>query len=86
MSGRTYERIWDRCYNEIVKGETKHLIVLIGVPIAYPRLVRKHPSVWRLVIHTNLALLGLARKRPHQPGHGSSQSTREGWYVWRIPE
>ncbi|KAK2768583.1 hypothetical protein FQN54_000439 [Arachnomyces sp. PD_36] len=39
LAGRTYERIWDRCYNEIVKGETKHLIVLSGVPIAYPRLV-----------------------------------------------
>jgi PhoD related phosphatase len=29
----------DRCRKEIVKGETQHLIVLLGVPIAYPRLV-----------------------------------------------
>ncbi|KAI9765084.1 MAG: hypothetical protein M1840_007791 [Geoglossum simile] len=35
----SYDRIFNRCYSEIVKGETKHLIVLLGVPIAYPRLV-----------------------------------------------
>lgn len=29
----------DRCRREIVRGETKHLILLLGVPIAYPRLV-----------------------------------------------
>lgn len=39
MSEQTYDHIWDRCHREIVKGETKHLIVLLGVPIAYPRLV-----------------------------------------------
>lgn len=31
--------MFDRCRREIVEGETKHLIVLLGVPIAYPRLV-----------------------------------------------
>lgn len=35
----TWKKIIDRCYAEIVKGETKHLLVLLGVPIAYPRLV-----------------------------------------------
>lgn len=39
LSEQTYDLIWDRCHREIVKGETKHLIVLLGVPIAYPRLV-----------------------------------------------
>ncbi|CRG92339.1 putative protein YGR266W [Talaromyces islandicus] len=39
VSEQTYDHIWDRCHREIVKGETKHLIVLLGVPIAYPRLV-----------------------------------------------
>ncbi|KZF25922.1 hypothetical protein L228DRAFT_206194, partial [Xylona heveae TC161] len=34
----TYDIIFDRCHQEIIKGETKHLIVLLGVPIAYPRL------------------------------------------------
>ncbi|ETS74805.1 hypothetical protein PFICI_13289 [Pestalotiopsis fici W106-1] len=35
----TWKKIMDRCYAEIVKGETTHLLVLLGVPIAYPRLV-----------------------------------------------
>lgn len=39
MSEGSYKFIFDRCRREIVKGETKHLIVLLGVPIAYPRLV-----------------------------------------------
>ena len=33
------DAILDRCRRELVEGETKHLIVLLGVPIAYPRLV-----------------------------------------------
>ena len=39
LSEESYNLIFDRCHKEIVKGETKHLIVLLGVPIAYPRLV-----------------------------------------------
>lgn len=35
----TWKKIMDRCYAEIVKGKTQHLLVLLGVPIAYPRLV-----------------------------------------------
>jgi hypothetical protein len=35
----TWEKLMDRCYDEIVKGKTQHLLVLLGVPIAYPRLV-----------------------------------------------
>jgi hypothetical protein len=34
----SYDLIFDRVEEEIIKGETKHLIVLLGVPIAYPRL------------------------------------------------
>ncbi|KAF3001882.1 hypothetical protein E8E13_005618 [Curvularia kusanoi] len=34
----SYDVIFDRLEDEIIKGETKHLIVLLGVPIAYPRL------------------------------------------------
>jgi hypothetical protein len=34
----TYDNVFNRCRAEIIKGETKHLIVLLGVPIAYPRL------------------------------------------------
>lgn len=39
LSEQTYDAILDRCYSELVKGTTTHLIVLLGVPIAYPRLV-----------------------------------------------
>lgn len=35
----TWDKLIDRCYTEIVKGKTEHLLVLLGVPIAYPRLV-----------------------------------------------
>lgn len=35
----TWDKLMVRCYNEIVKGKTEHLLVLLGVPIAYPRLV-----------------------------------------------
>lgn len=38
LSQQSYDIVFDRCRTEIVKGETKHLIVLLGVPIAYPRL------------------------------------------------
>jgi hypothetical protein len=34
----SYDVIFDRVEEEVIKGETKHLIVLLGVPIAYPRL------------------------------------------------
>lgn len=39
LSEASYNLAFDRCRREIVRGETKHLIVLLGVPIAYPRLV-----------------------------------------------
>ncbi|THY09912.1 hypothetical protein D6D03_00063 [Aureobasidium pullulans] len=38
LSQQSYDIIFDRCRSEIIKGDTKHLIVLLGVPIAYPRL------------------------------------------------
>jgi hypothetical protein len=38
LSQETYDVIFDRCRAEIARGETKHLLVLLGVPIAYPRL------------------------------------------------
>ncbi|EXJ88417.1 hypothetical protein A1O1_05347 [Capronia coronata CBS 617.96] len=39
LSVDTFEVILERCRKELVEGETKHLIVLLGVPLAYPRLV-----------------------------------------------
>lgn len=38
LSEQSYDILFERCQDEIVKGEVKHLIVLLGVPIAYPRL------------------------------------------------
>ena len=39
MSEATYRMVLDRCRREIIEGETKHLVLVLGVPIAYPRLV-----------------------------------------------
>ena len=39
LTEQTTEIVLERCRKELVEGETKHLIVLLGVPIAYPRLV-----------------------------------------------
>jgi hypothetical protein len=38
ISEQTSDLIWDRCHREIVRGESKHLIVLLSIPIAYPRV------------------------------------------------
>lgn len=38
LSQESYDMIFNRCRAEIIAGHTKHLIVLLGVPIAYPRL------------------------------------------------
>ncbi|KAI1638921.1 hypothetical protein F4809DRAFT_658632 [Biscogniauxia mediterranea] len=35
----TWKALMDRCSDEIIRGDTHHLLVLLGVPIAYPRLV-----------------------------------------------
>ena len=39
VSHETYEKVFRRLEKDIVKGQTQHLIVLLGVPIAYPRMV-----------------------------------------------
>ncbi|KIW01007.1 uncharacterized protein PV09_07524 [Verruconis gallopava] len=38
LSQGTWDLVFERLRKEIVKGETHHLLVLLGVPIAYPRL------------------------------------------------
>ncbi|KFA64388.1 hypothetical protein S40285_01125 [Stachybotrys chlorohalonatus IBT 40285] len=35
----TWEKILDRIYEEVFRGQVEHLLVVLGVPIAYPRLV-----------------------------------------------
>ncbi|KAK3336039.1 hypothetical protein B0T19DRAFT_26561 [Cercophora scortea] len=39
ISRDTWKDIIDRCFREIERGKTEHLLVVLGVPIAYPRLV-----------------------------------------------
>lgn len=39
VSKETYDKCFNRLAREVVKGQTEHLIVLLGVPLAYPRLV-----------------------------------------------
>lgn len=39
MCEDSWKKIMDRCYAEIDKGKIDHLLVLLPVPIAYPRLV-----------------------------------------------
>ncbi|KAE9984200.1 hypothetical protein EG328_003866 [Venturia inaequalis] len=38
LSQETWDVVFDRLRREIIKGETTHLIVVLGIPIAYPRL------------------------------------------------
>jgi hypothetical protein len=35
----TYQKIFARVNQEMTKGNPKHVIVMLGIPIAYPRLV-----------------------------------------------
>jgi hypothetical protein len=39
VSAETYHKVFAHLGKEIIKGETKHLIVLVGIPVAYPRMV-----------------------------------------------
>jgi hypothetical protein len=55
LSEETCDLLWDRCHKEIIKGETKHLIVLSSVPVAYPRVVcTQHVSIFKPEPDTNL--------------------------------
>lgn len=38
LSDDTWENVFDRLEKDVIKNEHKHLIVMLGVPIAYPRL------------------------------------------------
>lgn len=39
VSDKTWEKIMNRLYAELRRGQVEHLLVLLGVPIAYPRMV-----------------------------------------------
>lgn len=39
IEDKTWEKIMNRLYAEVRRGQVEHLLVLLGVPIAYPRLV-----------------------------------------------
>lgn len=57
--------LWDRCHKEIMKGETKHLIVLSSVPVAYPRVVCDFILIyWRFCANSTI---GNAQELHEQP-------------------
>ncbi|CCD23115.1 uncharacterized protein NDAI_0B00810 [Naumovozyma dairenensis CBS 421] len=39
VSEGTYQLVFERLHKEIQKGQLDHLLIMLGVPIAYPRLV-----------------------------------------------
>ncbi len=39
LTEETFSIIIDRCYRELRRGKTEHLLVQLGIPVAYPRLV-----------------------------------------------
>ncbi|CAI4219364.1 unnamed protein product [Parascedosporium putredinis] len=39
IAEETWEKIMDRCYKDVKSGSTEHLLVVLPVPIAYPRMV-----------------------------------------------
>lgn len=39
VSDATWEKIVNRLYAEVRRGQVEHLLVLVGIPVAYPRLV-----------------------------------------------
>ena len=77
LSEKTYDLIWDRCYNEINKGETKHLIVLCSVPVAYPRVVCSLNLITYRIVLT--ATPGNAQEYHEQP-----KVARKGGHVRRT--
>ncbi|ODA79433.1 hypothetical protein RJ55_05026 [Drechmeria coniospora] len=40
IADRTWDDVMNRMYAEVKRGEVEHLLVLLGVPMAYPRLAR----------------------------------------------
>ena len=57
--------IWDRCHQEIVRGETRHLIVSLGIPLAYPRVVRHLPDPIpkRILMHLQAMVKNILNSR-----------------------
>jgi len=51
VGDKTYSRVFQRLEQEIISGQTRHLIVLLGVPIAYPRLVWLENILTSSVMH-----------------------------------
>lgn len=56
----SYDLIFDRIEAEVVKGETKHLVVMLGVPIAYPRLNFLENVLTSRVVQEPIRALGRA--------------------------
>lgn len=53
----TYDAMFSRLDKEVIKGQTRHLLLLLGVPIAYPRLVWLEGILGSRVITAPIKLL-----------------------------
>ena len=57
VTPETYDRILDRLETDIIKGETKHLIVMLGIPMAYPRMVwLENMYVFAVIVYMSFEL------------------------------
>ncbi|KIJ52472.1 hypothetical protein M422DRAFT_243256 [Sphaerobolus stellatus SS14] len=54
----TYDSMFTRLDQAVEKGKTKHLVILLGVPIAYPRLVWLEGLLGSKIVTTPIKLLG----------------------------
>jgi hypothetical protein len=61
VTPETYDRILDRLETDIIKGETKHLIVMLGIPMAYPRMVwLENMYVFDIIVYMSFDLTAAA--------------------------
>ena len=78
MSQETWDLVFERLRREIRKGETQHLIVMLGVVSTSLDLfsLNQQPELTMMNPANRLPTSQLPRKRPYVPRHGSAQSTR----------
>ncbi len=71
LSEASCKKIFDRCDAEIQRNGTTHLIVLVGVPIAYPRLVWLETILTSSLMAPIKALSKAANKNLQNPFDGA---------------
>ncbi|KAI1938640.1 hypothetical protein LOZ66_003443 [Ophidiomyces ophidiicola] len=79
LSDATYDLIWGRCHQEIMKGETKHLLVLISLPVAYPRMAWLENMTSKVIDPVrSLSKVGLFGSSENRVGNGA-ESLDDHW-------